>query len=98
MFTNILADDTVRVTVIAILELSSGIIAACIPACMAFIPFRRNGERPWHSLSTTKRAANAMDDSVPRQRLGDSERVEELDDLPKHKPFDSAREAETLDV
>lgn len=87
---NILTDGTVKVTVIAILELSLGIIAACIPTCMAFLPFRKNKERQWYSLSKTKRTQNTMDDPVQRERHEDTERVGELHGLPKHRALGSA--------
>ncbi|KAL8888829.1 MAG: hypothetical protein Q9192_006112 [Flavoplaca navasiana] len=56
--------DAVKVTVLAIFELSSGIIAACIPACMAFIPFRKDKGRQWYFLSKTRRTATTVDEAV----------------------------------
>ena len=49
----------VGVTVVSILELSSGIIAACIPACMPFIAFRKQKERTWYSLSKMRQTQSS---------------------------------------
>ena len=37
----------------AVLELGFGIIAACIPACMPFVAFRKKNKRSWYPLSKT---------------------------------------------
>lgn len=46
MWVDIHADDMIPVTVVAILELSSGVIAACIPACMPVLKLHK--AKPTH--------------------------------------------------
>ena len=60
-YTKLIVDGTIAVTVVAVLELSSGIIAACIPACMPFIAFRKRKERSWYALSKPS-TAQGVDD------------------------------------
>lgn len=45
MTADISADAITPITICAIMELSSGIIAACIPACMPIFQWRKNKAR-----------------------------------------------------
>ena len=83
---NHVVDGAVSVTVVAVLELSSGLIAACIPACMPFITFRRKKERPWYSLSTAKQTVDMSGSggSLETNDPQDAKRGHKLQELPKH--------------